>query len=401
MQTALPTWPLPVTALKPALELALAIEHAPMGVLVLTSEKADRYEPVIAEGLADDQLSEFSSGRLADGLFDTAISEHRRVTIPDVFAEGHSEQLRELARMLGFRAIDVVPLMPENGRVVGALAALFRRPRIPTARCGKMVEGCGTLFAIALDNARLRGEAERRRQLTEDLAHARVAYIARLGHELRTPLQSITGYMELLRLDHPGSLSQRQHEMLERVQESAKILINAIGDLGTMARLEAGRLDYLITAVPASRAIATAVAVVSPLAQLKHVELDSQGGDHLLVMADEMKLKQILVNLLANAVKFTPEGGRVCIGSKPERQSVRFDVSDNGPGIPEGKIEAVFQPFVQLASLSGPPSPVSNIAGSGLGLAISHEFAEGMNGRLTAASIPGNGSVFTLRLPKA
>jgi signal transduction histidine kinase len=400
MQTVRQTWPLTDETLKPALELALAVEHAPMGVLLLSTEAADTLEPVLGEGLTTDQCTCFGHWRPGVGPFGIAFSEHRRVTVPDIMKDGDSRQMRRAARTIGFRALDVVPLTLDDGRTIGAMGLLFPHARIPSARSGRLAELAGRITAIALDNARLRADADRRRDIAESLAHARGQYVAKLGHELRTPLQSIMGYMELLRLENRGGLSSRQEELLDRVRDSARILINAMGDLGTMARLEAGRLDYLIVPVLAASAVATAVAVVAPLAQAKSITLTAAPSETALVLADETKLRQVLVNLLANAVKFTPRDGSVTIHHRVTGARVRFDIADTGPGIPAEKLDEVFQPFVQLADLSG-VSPVPEIAGSGLGLAISREFAEGMHGRLAATSAPGHGSVFTLTLPKA
>ncbi|MGH7679384.1 MAG: GAF domain-containing sensor histidine kinase [Gemmatimonadaceae bacterium] len=395
------TWHLPDTELRPALSLALAIEHAPMGVLMLRSETSDALEPVVSEGLTDDQCLRFAPTRPGHGPVGLACAEHRRVTIPDVLLDGDGlPGLREMARGIGFRGLDVVPLTLDDGKVIGAMAALFPGVRKPSARSGRLAEWCGRLMAIAFDNARKRAESERRREAAEDMARARVEYIARMSHELRTPLQSITGYLELLRVEHPESLSDRQQEMLDRVRASEQVLIQAISDLGTMARLEAGRLEYLVVPVAASRAMTTAVSVVEPLAEQKGIALKAVSSGNCVAQADEMKLIQILVNLLANAVKFTPSGGAIRVSCRAEKNAVCFEVADTGPGIPESTLEHVFEPFIQLASLTS-QTHISGIAGSGLGLAISREFAQGMNGSLSATSMPGNGAVFSLRLPLA
>jgi signal transduction histidine kinase len=169
-------------------------------------------------------------------------------------------------------------------------------------------------------------------------------------------------------------------------------------DLTGMARLEAGRLDYMITDVTARTAISTAAVVVQPLAEQKSLRLElwPGGGDgrDLVAKADDAKLKQVLINLMANAVKFTPAGGTVRVGCRAEDSVVVFEVADTGEGIPVGRLEDAFEPYVQLGDAK------SRIAGSGLGLAISREFAHGMGGSLSAISTPGEGSVFTVRLPR-
>lgn len=197
-------------------------------------------------------------------------------------------------------------------------------------------------------------------------------------------------------MDQRSSLTPNQKDMLDRVRNSERVLMQTIDDLATMARLEAGRLAYLIVAVVASQAIATAAAVIAPLAKQKKIRLLVEpAGKALVARADDMKLKQVLINLLANAVKFTPSGGSVRVACHEDDGMIVFQVCDTGPGIPQDKLQDVFEPHVQLSG------PVSGVMGSGLGLAISQEFAHGMGGSLTASSMPGKGAQFTLCVPRA
>ena len=390
-------WPLPGTTLKPALSLALAIEHAPMGVLMLRDDKSGDFEPFIAEGLSDEQSLRFGSHRPGIGPIGLACAEHRHVTIDDVLHDGNGTEpaFREIAQALGFRGLDCVPLTLDDGTVIGVLAALFRITRRPSARSARLAELCGRLMALALQNARLRADAERRREIVESLARARVQFVARICHELRTPLQSITGYIDLLRVSARASLTPQHIRILDRVHESEQVLIHVIGDLTSMARLEAGRLDYDIEEVDANHAVTSSIAVIQPLADQKGIDVSFAASDPPpCVRADPTKLKQILINLMANAVKFTPAGGAIRVGARDTTTQTIFEVADTGMGIPEHEIARVFEPYVRLSSVHG-------IAGSGLGLAISREFANGMKGSLTATSRPGVGSVFTLRLPRA
>jgi signal transduction histidine kinase len=367
-----------------------------MGVLMLRNDRSGELEPMIAEGLTDEQSVQFGRHRPGVGPIGRAASEQRRVTIDDVLLESNDAEpsFREVARALGFRGLDVVPLALEDGSVIGVLAALFKISRRPSARSARLAELCGRLMALALENARLRADAERRREIVESLARARVQFVARICHELRTPLQSITGYIDLLRVSARASLTPQQVRILDRVYESEQVLIHVIGDLTSMARLEAGRLDYDIIDVDANHAIASSVAIVQPLADQKGVDVRFTASTApVIARADETKLKQILINLLANAVKFTPAGGAIHVSARERGPHVILEVADTGLGIPESDIDRVFEPYVQLAN-------VSSIAGSGLGLAISREFASGMKGSLQASSRPGAGSVFTLRLPR-
>jgi signal transduction histidine kinase len=305
--------------------------------------------------------------------------------------------LRRLALGIGFRGLDVVPLALADGSVIGAVAALFPGARSPSARAGALAENCARLLAIALDNARMRADADRRRDIVEELSQARMQFVARMSHELRTPLQSIAGYIDLLAMGKPDPLTPRQQRMLENVQVSERILLQVIDDLTGLARLEERRLDYDIADVSTCATLDAVAVVIRPLAEQKRVRLESDGNGtaDLVVRADAKKLQQVLINLMANAVKFTPAGGTVRVNCRAEDGVVLLEVADTGQGIPAGKLENAFEPYVQLGDAR------SRIAGSGLGLAISREFVHRMGGSLSAVSDEGRGSVFTVRLPRA
>jgi signal transduction histidine kinase len=389
-------WPLPDSALKPALALALAIEHAPKGVLMLRNEGSGSLDPVVGEGMTSEELALFGPQHVGVGPVGLACAEHRRVSIRDCTTDGEGQSsLRDIARGIGFRGLDVVPLALADGSVIGAVAALFPGARCPSPRAGALAENCARLMAIALDNARMRADADRRRGIVEGLSHARMQFVARMSHELRTPLQSIAGYIDLLAMGKPDPLTPRQQRMLENVRVSEHVLLQVMDDLTGLARLEEGRLDYDITDVSTSSMIDSVMVVIQPLAEQKQVRLEEgSAGVDLRVRADEAKLQQVLINLMANAVKFTPPGGTVRVSCRAEGATVMVEVADTGQGIPAGRLEDAFEPYVQLGDAK------SRIAGSGLGLAISREFVHRMGGSLSAVSDEGRGSVFTVCLPR-
>ncbi len=153
-----------------------------------------------------------------------------------------------------------------------------------------------------------------------------------MSHELRTPLQSIAGYIDLLRVGAATPPTPEQARLLARVHDSEEVLVHVIDDLITFSRLEAGHVSYQIAPVSAAEAIRIAHSVVAPLAASHDVSLETSTCSGLFVSADGDKLKQILVNLAANAVKFCGTGGVVRISCQRDADSVCFDVSDNGPG---------------------------------------------------------------------
>lgn len=390
-----PAWPLPTSELKPALQLALAVAHADMGVLMLHDDSVGRLFPAIGYNLSDAQCQLIGTHPLDGGPFGTAFVEHRHVAVRDAWSQ--QEVLGEIAHRLGFRGIEIVPLFGLKEQAVGALGIMFRRARGCSRKTIELIDACAQLVVSAVQHAKREIEAQRARETAEQVGRARIQFFARMSHELRTPLQSIAGYIDLLRVGSAEPLTPAQARLLNRVRDSEEILVHVIDDLITFSRLEAGHVAYHLGPVMAQEALRVTEAVVSPLASDRGVRLEvEECPPGLAASADADKLKQVLVNLAANAVKFTNRGGTVRLSCRADEDSVSFDVADNGPGIAPEKIRDIFEPYVQLGT-----SLLDRFGGSGLGLAISREFAIAMHGQLSVASTVGRGSVFTLRLPLA
>ncbi len=233
---------------------------------------------------------------------------------------------------------------------------------------------------------------------------AKSAFLALMSHELRTPLNAISGYVQLINDGIYGSVTSKQHEALRRVTRAQEHLLAIISDLLDFARIESGRIEYRVAPLSLESAVSEAVSLVEgQLATRDLACVTRLPGAPIHVSADAEKLRQILLNLLSNAAKFTAPGGRITIEAErvptdgAGRDLARIRVRDTGIGIPADKLEAIFEPFVQAHRdrfLDGPQ-------GTGLGLPISRKLARGMGGDLTAAGEPGRGSTFTLVLPCA
>jgi PAS domain S-box-containing protein len=247
------------------------------------------------------------------------------------------------------------------------------------------------------ESERARAEAESARAEAEAANRGKSEFLAVMSHELRTPLNAIGGYAELVEMGIRGPVTQQQREDLRRIQHSQRHLLGLINEVLNYAKIETGSVNYDLADVPVHEAVAAAESLVAPQARAKGLALVvGDGAPSLAARADAEKLRQILVNLLSNAVKFTDSGGRVDISCVREDGRVRVHVRDTGIGIPPEKLDAIFDPFVQVrADLTRPHE------GTGLGLAISRDLARGMGGELTASSTPGEGSTFTLSLPAA
>src|SRR4051812_18220106 len=185
------------TELKPALQLVLAIARADMGVLLLHDEAGGTLRPLVAHNMTDAQCAMFGSHSPAVGPFALAMSEHRRVRVRDAWRE--AETLRDAARSIGFRHIEILPVFQRDGRVLGALGMIFRGSHGSPRRADKLETFWADVVSLALSHAQARLEAESAQERTERTSEAKIQFLARMSHELRTPLQSISGYVDLLR----------------------------------------------------------------------------------------------------------------------------------------------------------------------------------------------------------
>ena len=395
MVPAPPQWSVASEDLKPALELALSLAHGDMGVLMLHDESADALFPVLGVGLDHDQFEAIGTHRPGVGPFGLAVSTHRRYTVRDAWHDPSA--LPDLAHRVGYRGLDILPLFRADGHAVGALGVMFRRGQTARRRERRLVDRCAQLVVAAVLQSQRAAMADHARESAERIGRAKVQFLARMSHELRTPLQSIAGYLDLLRMNTSDPLTPSQTQQVDRMRAAEKILVHVIDDLITFSQLESGHIKFRLASTSASEALCVAEAVVMPLARDRGVRLDVVPvPDTVLVDADADKLKQVLVNLTANAVKFTQRGGSVTLSCRVEHSVVSFDVADTGPGIAADKLDGIFEPYVQLGT-----TLLDQYGGSGLGLAISRDFATGMHGRLSVSSAVGKGSVFTLLLQRA
>jgi signal transduction histidine kinase len=240
----------------------------------------------------------------------------------------------------------------------------------------------------------LEGEQSARRE-AEAANRIKTELFARLSHEFRTPLHAVSGYLEILQQNIHGSLTTEQRRDLDRIHQAQEHLMALVNTILDFAKLEAGPIELSMAEIPIEETLLGAEALVFPQFEKKKINYAHRAGDPTLsVFADREKFQQIVVNLLANAMKFTPAEGAVDLDWRIEDDSLLVRVRDTGPGIPMEKIEQIFEPFVQLRAPGALPA-----GGTGLGLPISRDLARAMGGDVSAASTQGVGSTFTLILP--
>jgi PAS domain S-box-containing protein len=254
--------------------------------------------------------------------------------------------------------------------------------------------------AMAERESLLAREQSARRD-AEEASRAKSQFLAVMSHELRTPLNAIGGHIQLIEMELHGPVTPKQREALGRVERSQRHLLTLISNVLNLASIESGHVEYTFAEVATTPLLAEITSMLEPIFAASGLtctvaQPDGEAGDEAIVVyADREKTRQILLNLVTNAIKFTPAGGSITLDAvRSEADMVSMRVRDSGIGIPVGKLESIFEPFVQLEA-----RPANNgNKGVGLGLAISRDLARGMGGDLLADSCPGEGSTFTLTL---
>jgi len=257
--------------------------------------------------------------------------------------------------------------------------------------------------ANAAERDELLHAAETARIDAERANSAKSQFLTTMSHELRTPLNAIAGYVQLLEMGLYGAVSTEQRDALTRISRAQAHLLGLIDDVLSYARVESGRVTYDVQRIDLHGVVEHVLPLVEPQLSAKRLAFHVGLPDApVVVWADRDKLRQILVNLLGNAVKFTPSYGRVTVdvveradGTQPA-DTVFLRVSDTGIGIPIAKLEKIFEPFEQIVT-----SAAVTREGTGLGLAISRDLARGMGGALRARSTLGECTAFTISLRRA
>jgi signal transduction histidine kinase len=290
-----------------------------------------------------------------------------------------------------------VPLVVA-GAVTGLLAVALRREPSPADEA--LLSALADQAAVAVENARLTGEVriemEAQLRAVRSATDAKDRALATLAHDIRTPLSAIEGYCGIMQDGMQGPINDRQRETLGRVRMSGRHLLSLLENVMEMARLSAGVVRLRNEPVRLSIVAREALQLLVPAAEARLVSLRPGPLPELTVTTDHDRLRQVLVNLIGNAVKFTPADGSVVVSTAEidvgAQRWGEIRVTDSGPGIPEEERASIFEPYYRSPGTETAP-------GIGLGLAISHGLIQHMGGELAVESEVGKGSSFTVRLP--
>jgi GAF domain-containing protein len=316
------------------------------------------------------------------------------VAIGDIADENvYRSRVRKILLRTGYRSLLAVPLLRED-HLLGGLVVNRKTTGEFAPQVIELLKTFATQSALAIQNARLFREIEDKSRQLEVASRHKSEFLANMSHELRTPLNAIIGFSEVLAERMFGEINDKQAEYLADILESGRHLLSLINDILDLSKIEAGRMELEPSEFSLPSAIDNTLTLVRERAQRREIRLgrslDPDVGN---VSADERKVKQVLLNLLSNALKFTPEGGRIDVGVAVRDGMAEISVTDTGVGIAPEDLGAVFEEFRQVGTAA------KKVEGTGLGLAISRKFIELHGGRIWVTSTPGVGSTFAFTLP--
>jgi signal transduction histidine kinase len=330
------------------------------------------------------------------GSCGTAVHIAEPVIAVDVTTDPRWEAFRALAAEHALRACWSSPIRCRD-EVVGTFAVYHHTPYEPDERDRELVRRFTHLASLAVEYDRASTEREARhaaelgRQSAERANLAKSQFVTALSHELRTPLQSITGFTENLRM-LDLSPDQRR-DALDRISFAASHILSIVDDVLDLARVEAGAMPITVDEFDVADAIAATTDLAQPLAERRGIAVEHR-GDGVPVRADRRRLQQVVLNLVANAIRFSPSGSTIRITTERADRVARVHVIDDGPGIPADLLARLFVPFDRLGADAG------REGGAGLGLVLARRLTEAMGGTLDLDSVVGRGTHVTITLPR-
>ena len=352
-----------------------------------------------------ESLGQVAHFKLGEGIVGWAAQRRKVVSVEDATKD---RRFKTLDMAYAPRSCLVMPLVSPQ-RLVGALTLARREVQPFTSIEQALMQIIANQAAISIDNARL--YAHTQHQLKEiaaqkrevEIANAQIAEISRLkseflanmSHELRTPLNAILGFSEILKDNLVELTHEQRQECLENIHASGKHLLDLVNDVLDQSKIEAGRMELAYDRFEVGSAVREVHNVIRSLSERRDIDLAIRiQPEELAVRADKSKFKQVLYNLLSNAIKFTSNGGRVWVSARADDADLVVDVGDTGVGIPHENQASIFDEFYQLGNAT-----TRQVEGTGLGLSLTRRLVELHGGGITLESEPGEGTVFTFRIP--
>jgi signal transduction histidine kinase/DNA-binding response OmpR family regulator len=377
---------------------AVKLSRADAGTIYVYDPSDEVFVPQANYGLGEDMVTALRDShiRFGDTVVGRCAAERHPVQIADLDRD-QQYRLYDLLRSGGFRALIGIPLLRED-RVLGALVIRRRDAGEFPAAVVRLLETFAAQSVLAIQNARLFQEIQDQSRELEAASRHKSQFLANMSHELRTPLNAIIGVSEMLLEDARDLGQSEQIEPLERILRAGRHLLALINEILDLSKIEAGKVELEIESFAVAPLVRDVATTLGPAAEKNGNRIEVRCADDLGMMsADETRIRQALLNLVSNAVKFTERGAVTIVAEREQaanREWIVFRVTDTGIGMTPEQMGRLFQDFTQADS-----STTRKYGGTGLGLAISRRFCRMMGGDITVQSEPGRGSTFTTRLP--
>jgi signal transduction histidine kinase len=384
------------TVLRTIVGRAIELAEGDGGTIYEADEAGERFTLRVTTNVDEESanLQRKVPLRRGEGAIGRAAVARAPVQIADTTVEGaYGGPLRDRALRRGTRALLAVPLVHED-RVVGGLVVSRNTPGEFAPAVVDLMTAFATQSALAIQNARLFQEIEVKSRQLEVASQHKSEFLANMSHELRTPLNAVIGFSEVLKDRMFGDINDKQEEYLGDILSSAQHLLSLINDILDLSKIEAGRMELDPSEFDLPAALDDALLLVRERASRRGIALERVMDERLgIIRADQRKVKQVVLNLLSNALKFTPEGGSVTVRAAVVDGFAEVSVIDTGVGIAPEDHGAVFEEFRQVGAND------KKSEGTGLGLPLTKKFVELHGGQIWLKSAIGEGATFTFTLP--
>ena len=316
--------------------------------------------------------------------------------VEDVMNHPNWAAFRELSTKAGLRACWSYPILSTNNDVLGTFACYYSSVRTPDKVELNGLSRAASLAAIAIQRRREEAELLKAKDAAEKASHAKSEFLSSMSHELRTPLNAIMGFSQLAEYDE--DLSAEQKENAHQIYTAGEHLLDLVNDILDLAKIDVGKLKIVPAKIDVESVLSECYDLISPLASQYGIKIIVDPGDYkgIAVIADYVRLKQVLLNLITNAIKYNKPSGSVVIHVYHHgARRVRIDIVDTGKGLDDGQQERLFQPFERV------DEDRASIDGVGIGLVITHRLVEAMGGTISVESKKGQGSTFRVEFERS
>ena len=332
------------------------------------------------------------------GSCGTAAALRKPVIVADVFDHPYWAPYKDIARQAGFAACWSHPVIQPDGTVMATFATYYRTRREPSEEELSTIRAFAEILRLAIDQFRTRVALLDAKNAAQSASRAKSRFLSMMSHELRTPLNAIIGFSDVMRLELFGPRDLPVYkDYADNIHRSGQLLLEVVNQILDVSRIEAGKIDLRMEVLPLPAALSDVLRIEDGAILQKGLRVHVADGHDLAIRGDGQSLRQLLLNVVDNAVKYSPTGGTIEIAARQDNGRVMLSVADEGPGVPEDKLDQLGLPFVSFAD----PQMVDSKQSIGLGLSISRALAEAMDGEIRFDNRPDRGFEVQITLPAA